>query len=244
VEFNEIKTGTSKEVPARTAIYAEPKIGKTTFASQADDVFFLNIEGGTSYLQKQVRSTPVLKSYDDVIAWLRHIYEDEKFTCGTIAVDSLDWLETLAQERIIKQYGAKSINDPACKDFAYFKGVMMAADDAIKVLRWLDAIYEKKSIKCILIAHSQVKTVDFPNQDPYQRHELKLSKWFAAKVNEWCDLILYAGLDFHVTKDKKVSEAKRVIFSGGNPSFVGGGRMKLPNKIDLNYEALKKELLK
>jgi hypothetical protein len=243
-EFQETTVGQSKEMPARIVIYAEPKIGKTTFAAEAEDVFFINLEGGTSYLKNKVRSTPVLNSYDEVISWLKHIYEDDAFTCGTIAVDSLDWLETLAQDRIVKLHGAKSITDPSVKDFAYFKGVMSAADDAIKVLKWLNAIYEKKGIKCILIAHSQVKNVDLPNQDPYQRHELKLSKWFAAKVNEWCDLVLYAGLDFYVNKEGKTSDAKRVIFGGGNPSFVGGGRMPISSKIDLSYEALKEELLK
>lgn len=244
MEFNEIEIGQSKEMPARIVVYGEPKLGKSTFAAQADDVFFLNIEDGISYLKSKVRSTPKLKTYDEVIAWLKHIYESEDFTAGTIALDSLDWLEQLAQARLIKQYNAKSINDPGVKDFAFFKGVLMAADDCFTVLKWLDAIYEKKGIRTILIAHSQVKGVDLPNQDPYSRHELKLSKSLAAKVNEWADIILYCGFSFHVSKEGKTSDPQRVIFAGGSASFVGGGRMSLPREIPLDYAKLKEEVTK
>jgi hypothetical protein len=242
MEFVEQEVGQSKEMPARIVIYGEPKLGKSSFAAQADDVFFLNIEGGLSYLSRKVRSTPKLEAFEDVIAWLKHIYENDSFTAGTIAIDSADWLETLAQNKLIKQHSAKSITDPSVKDFAYFKGVMDAAGECVKILSWLDAIYKKKGIKSIIIAHSQIKGVDLPNQDPYSRHEMKLSKWFGARVNEWADLILYAGYSFHVTKDGNTTEPKRVLYAGGSASFIGGGRMALKKELPLDYEALKKEI--
>jgi hypothetical protein len=242
MDFTETKAGQSKEMPSKIVLYGVPKIGKTRFAAQADDVFFIDIEGGLDYLDKSVRATPKLKTYDEVIAWLKHIYEDEKFTCGTIAIDSLDWLETLAQERLIKANNAKSITDSVVKEFAYFKGVMNAADDVIKVFKWLDAIHTKKGIKSILIAHSQIKNVDLPTQDPYSRHEMKLSKYLAAKANEWGDLVLFADYTFHVTKDKKTSEPKPVLCAGGSASFIGGGRMLLAKELPLDYKQLEKHI--
>lgn len=241
-QFEETTVGQSKAMPAKMVIYAEPKVGKTTFASQADDVFFINIEGGLDYLEKKVRSTPRLTTYDEVIAWLGHIYNSPDFTAGLLVIDSLDWLESLAQEKLIKQEGATSITDPKVKAFAYHKGVVDAADMCIKVLKWLDAINQKKGIPSLLIAHSQVKTVDLPNQDPFSRHEMKLSKSLGARVNEWADLIIFAGYSFHVTKDGKATEPKRVIFAGGKASYIGGGRMKLLREIPLDYNELKKEI--
>lgn len=241
--FEEVESGQSKEMPARTVIYGVPKIGKSRFAAQYPDVFFINIEGGLEYLDRKVRSTPKLKTYDEVIAWLRHIYESEDFTCGTIAIDSLDWLENLSQAKLIKQYNAKNINDPMVKDFAFFKGVLMAADDAITVFKWLDAIHEKKGINAVLIAHSTVKNIDLPDKDAYARHELKLSKSLAAKVSEWADLILFADYSFHVSKETgKTSTPNPVLFAGGSAAFVGGGRMSLSKEIPLNYDQLKKEI--
>lgn len=245
MEFTEVVAGQSKEMPAKMAIYAEPKIGKTTFASQIDDAFFINIEGGLDYLERKVRSTPKLTSFDDVIGWLRHIYENDDFTAGRIVLDSLDWVETLAQKKLIKEHGAKSIVDSNVKAFAYNKGVMEAADLACKAIDWLDAIYLKKGIPALLIAHSEVKTIDLPKKEPYSRHQLKLSKNLGAKANEWADLILFAAFKFHVAdKGKIVSSPQRVLLAGDDVSFVGGGRMKLPKELPLDYNELKKEITK
>lgn len=238
IQFEEISAGESKEMPAKKVIYGVPKIGKTRFAAEADDVFFINIEGGLDYVGKKVRSTPKLNSFDDVLAWLKHIHDDDKFTCGTIAVDSIDWAEALAQAKLVKQYGGKSITDSAVKEFAYFKGVMEAANEATKVLLFLDAIYKKKGIKSLLIGHSEIKQIDLPNKEPYSRHQLKLSKYFAAKVSEWADLILFADYSFHVTKDGKPTEPTPALLAGGSASFVGGGRMMLPKELPLSYKQL------
>jgi hypothetical protein len=243
-EFTETAAGESKELPAKMVIYGVPKIGKSRFAAQADDVFFINIEGGLDYLPNRVRATPKLNTYDEVLGWLKYIYESPDFKCGTIAVDSLDWLETLAQQRLCKQYNAKSITDPAVKDFAYFRGVVVASEDAAKLMTWLDAIYKKKGIKAIVIAHSQIKEVDLPTKDPFQRNELKLSKQLAARVAEWADLLLFADYSFHVTSEGKTSEQKAVLYAGGSPSFVGGGRMQLKNEIPIDYKLLTKEITK
>lgn len=243
-QFKETTVGQSNEMPAKIVIYGTPKTGKTRFAAQAEDVFFLNIEDGLDYLPSKVRATPKLNTYDEVVAWLRHIYEDEKFTCGSIALDSADWLETLAQNRLIKLHNAKSITDPSVKEFAYFKGVMQAADDAIAVVKWLDAIYKKKGIKSIVIAHSQIKEIDLPTKDPYQRHELKTSKYFGAKLAEWADLVLFADYSFHVSSEGKTSEPKPVLYAGGSAAFVGGGRMVLDKELPIDYNALKKHIEK
>lgn len=229
-------------MPAKIVIYAEPKTGKTTFCSEIDDVFFLNAEGGLDYLAKKVRTTPKLKTYDEVIGWLSHIYNSDDFTAGRIAVDSLDWIERLAQDVIIKRENARSIQDTTCPALTYSKGLVEGAEMCFTVIKWLDAIYEKKGIPSILIAHSQVKGVDLPNQDAYSRHEMKLSKQLGAKVNEWADLILYAGYTYHVSKDGKTSEPKRVLFGGDSMAYVGGGRMKLKKELPLNYNELKKEI--
>jgi len=244
MEFTEIKTGQSKDMPKKMVIYGVPKIGKSRFAAQADDVFFINIEGGLDYVGKEVRSTPKLVTHEEVNAWLKHIYETDSFNAGLIAVDSLDWLESLARTKVEKQHGNVSINDKAYAAFAYGAGVAMVADEAMTTLRWIDAIIKKKGIPFLLIAHGQVRTVDLPTQDPYSRHELKLGKTLAAKINEWADLILFADYSFHVTKDGKTSEPKPTLFAGGSAAFVGGGRMRLSKELPLDYNQLKKEICK
>lgn len=241
-EFTEIKNGKATGIPARMAIYGVPKIGKSSFAAQAADVFFINIEGGIDYLKEEVRSTPRLKTYDEVIGWLKHIYNTDAFVCGTLAIDSIDWWETLAQEKLVKQYGGTSITDPKVPAFAYYKGVIEAAGLAMDVFKWLDAIYAKKGIKAILIGHSAIKQMDLPNRDPFSKYQLKMSKYLAARLLEWADLIMFADYEFFVSQDGKPSEQKRVLRTGNDASFEGGGRMQLKNTIPLDYNELSKAL--
>ena len=242
--FVETTVGLSKDMPAKIVIYGIPKIGKSRFAAQANDAFFIDLEGGLSYMPTKVRATPKLVIYDEAIGWLKHIYETDSFTAGTIVIDSLDWLETLAQQRLCKQNNARSIVDPACKDFAYHKGVVMAAEDTFNVVKWLDAIYTKKGIKTILVAHSQIKDIDMPDRDPHSRHEMKLSKQLSGKINEWADLILFCDYSFFVSKEGKTSEPKPCLYAGGSASFVGGGRMLLEKEMPIDYKTLEKHITK
>jgi hypothetical protein len=243
-EFVEIEAGQSKEMPAKKVLYGVPKIGKTRFAAEAEDAFFINIEGGLDYIGKKVRATPKLNTMDEVLGWLKHIYENDAFKCGTIIVDSIDWAERLAQKKLIKMYNGKSITDSTVKEFAYNKGVSDAASDTAKIMEWLDAIYKKKGIKALLIAHSEIKTVDLPTKEPYSRHQLKLSKQLSGIVNEWADLILFADYSFHVSKDGKPTEPKPVLYAGGSAAFVGGGRMLLDKELPLNYKQLEQYITK
>lgn len=242
MEFTEVTVGQSKEFPQKLVIFGVPKCGKSRFAAQADDVFFINIENGLDYIGHKVRSTPKINTYEEIIGWLKHIYDNDAFKAGTIAIDSLDWAEQLAQAKLIKSFGATSITDPSISAFAYYKGVLMAAEETMKILNWCDAIYKKKGIKTILIAHSQVKEVDLPNRDPYQRNEMKLSKQLGAKVLEWGDLILYCDYSFHVSKDGKTSEPKPMLFAGGSASFIGGGRMRLDKELPVDYKILEQHI--
>jgi len=241
-QFQEITAGTSKEMPAKTIIYGVPKIGKSSFAAQYPEPFFINIEGGLDYLPNKVRATPVLKKFDDMIAWLKHIYENDAFTCQTLIFDSLDWIETLAQKKISEAHDNIPVSDMTHKPFAYAKGYEMAAAEALKVFAWADVIYKKKGIKTVFICHSQVKNIDLPNKDPYSRHELKLYKTLSAKAFEWADLVLFADYSFHVTKDGKTSEPKPTLFAGNSAAFIGGGRMRLSKEMPLNYKQLEKEI--
>jgi hypothetical protein len=240
--FQEIITGESKEMPARIIVYGREKIGKSRFAAEAPDAFFINVEGGLQYLGRKTRSTPKLESFDEVIETLKHIHDDEKFKCGTVVLDSADWIEELAQAKLIKMNGAKSITDPNVKAFAYFRGVVDAANECMRILTWLDKIKQKKNINAIIIAHSIVKEVDLPGKDPFSRNQLKLSKQLGSKLMEWCDLALYADYSFFVTPDGKTSEPKPVLFTGGDASHIGGGRLKLKAQLPLSYSALETEI--
>lgn len=244
MNFEIKKVGKSKAFPAKVVIFGVPKIGKSRFASNAEGAFFIDAEGGLDYLDKETLSTPTLKNFDDVVGWLNHLLKKETDTSNikTVIIDSFDWVEKYAQEKITKAYNAASIYDPRVKDFAYHKGVLMAAEEAWRVITLLNLLWDQKQIRAIILCHSTVREMDLPGKDNYSKHVLKLSKHLGAKLNEWADLILFADYDFHVDKDGKVSEQKAMLFTCGDASFEGGGRMLLKNKIPLDFAELEKQL--
>jgi hypothetical protein len=241
MEFNEVKMGLSKEMPAKMVVFGVPKIGKSRFAAQFPDAFFINVEDGLQYLGKEVRSTPALHSFDEVLGWLKHIHDAESFKAGRLVIDSLDWVESLAKDKVEKEHGAP-LSDRAHKAYAYGAGQAMVDDAVMRVFRGLDAIYKKKGIPSLLIAHSVIKTIDLPTKDPYSKYELKMSKATAAKATEWADLVLFADYSFAVTKDGKTSEPRPVFLAGGSAAYTGGGRMLLNKEIPLSYDHLIKEI--
>lgn len=242
-QFEETLVGQSVDFPAKLLIYGTPKVGKSRFASGADDVFFINIEGGLDYLDKKVRSTPKLNTYDEVVGWLKHIYEDDKFTCGTIALDSLDWLEKLAQEKLVKAHSASNITDP--KYFGYGKGDIMVGEEIAKIFKWIDAINKKKGIRAIVIAHSEIKTIDLPDGEAFSRFQMRLTKYSLARAQEWADLILFARNKFSVNSEgKAVGKEKPTLCAGGSAAHVSGGRMTLTEELPLDYKTLFDHLTK
>lgn len=246
MEFNEIETGLSKEMPSKIVVYGVPKIGKSRFASQFPDPFYINVEDGLNYIGKKVRATPKLHTYDEVIGWLMHIYNSDvgKFTTGRLIVDSLDWAESLARAKVEGMHEGRSIKDQSYKPFSYGAGQSFVDEEVMRIFRALDKIYEKHAIPSLLIAHSAIKTLDLPTKDPYSKYELKVSKAVAAKAAEWADLVLFADYSFHITKEGKTSEPRPVFMAGGSASYTGGGRMLLKNEVPLNYEQLKMEITK
>lgn len=238
------KKGRSKEVPSKLVIFGPPKIGKTTFASQAPKPLFIDIEGGLDYLDSEVDSTARIDTFDELISTLKYIHQQESFEYETLVIDSMDWAEKLSTDKLVKKHNASSITDPAVKEFAYYKGVIMAAEQSMVLMKYLDAIYRKHGTKSIVIAHAEVKTIDLPNKDAFQRYELKLSKYLKARLEEWADLILFADYQFFVTSDGKTSEQKRVLRTGGDASFTGGGRMRLPDTLPISYKKLQEEINK
>lgn len=241
--FAEVTAGESREMPAKMVIYGIPKIGKSRFCSQIEDVFFLDIEGGLSYLDKKVRATPKLKTFDEVLKWLEYILTDEKFKAGTIALDSADWLEALIIAKIEKDHG-KKITDKYHEPFTFGNNRVMVAAEFYRIITALNLIYEKKGIKAVFIAHCHLREVSTPLTEPYNRYEMKFfSKEVGAKLNEWGDIILFCDKIFHVADGgMKTSEPTPMLLSGKSASYIGGGRMEIRQDLPLDYHELKKHI--
>jgi hypothetical protein len=100
----------------RVMVYGVEGIGKSTFAAGAPDPIFILTEDGLGSLA--VEHFPLAKSLDDVMSAIGTLYE-ESHDFKTVALDSLDWLETMIWQDVERKYDAK--------DLAFGKGAVIAA---------------------------------------------------------------------------------------------------------------------
>ena len=84
--------------PPRILIHGTAGLGKTTLAASIPGVIFIQTEDGLAGVA-DVPHFPLAKSYDDVMSAL-HELANEKHQFKAIAIDSLDWLESLIWQKV------------------------------------------------------------------------------------------------------------------------------------------------
>ena len=102
--------------PPRIMVYGSEGVGKSTFAANAPKTVFIQTEDGLSEID--CSKLPLATSFDEVVRQLTAI-RDEEHEFGTLALDSLDWLERLIWDRVCQDYGVKCIEKA---DGGYGKG--------------------------------------------------------------------------------------------------------------------------
>jgi DNA polymerase III delta prime subunit len=232
--LSQVKRGKVK-VPHLVLIYGPDGVGKSTFAADAPNPIFLGTEKGTSNLN--VARFPSPKSFTDVLAAVTELTTD-KHEYQTLVIDSLDWLEPVVWEAVIKQDGrATSIEDVGG---GYGKGYVLALRMWQQLKTALEILREKRDMNIVLIAHSQVKTFQDPTLNAgYDRYQLKLNDKAAALFREFVDTVLFANYEVLTHKDgsktRAVGDGARFLFTERRPAFDAKNRWGLPFKLDLDW---------
>lgn len=226
--------------PIRATIYGSGGIGKTTFAASAEAPVFLCVEDGLGDLD--VPHWDVSKgTFADVMEAIGTLYTDDHDR-KTLVIDSLDWLEPKVWAETCARGDVKGpwndIETPG-----YGKGYAAATDVWCELIDGLNALRNDRGMHIILIAHSQVKTFNSPETEPYDRHELKLHKGASAKIIEWSDLLLFCNYRTSIVKTDKgfkkthtrgVSGGDRLGYTNERPAWIAKQRFNLPDSISLD----------
>lgn len=222
--------------PPRMVIFGEHKIGKSTFAASFPDPIFIKTEDGLDHIDTS--SFPLSKSFADVMASINELtIGDHKFK--TVAVDSLDWLETLIFEAacIGSGKGYKSI-----EDFGYGKGYTEALNYWHQFLDALNVLRDTRGMAVVLLAHHTIKRFDAPDSESYDQYRIKLNDKAGALVQEWADIIGFAAPETFMKKSevgfnkevvRAVGTGRRLLYLQSKPSFQAGNRYGLPESIGL-----------
>jgi len=226
--------------PPRMVIYGEHKIGKSTFAASFPNTVFIATEEGLDHIDAQ--SFPLCTSYADVLACISELFS-KPHDFSTVAIDSLDWLETLIFSQACKDSGK---NYTSIEDFGYGKGYVEALKYWHEILGGLNALRDKRGMAVVCIAHHAIKRFDAPDTESYDQYRIKLHDKAGALVQEWADVIGFCAEETHTKKSeagfnkevvRAIGTGRRLLHLRGKPSFQAGNRYNLPPAVELNANA-------
>lgn len=215
----------------KTVLYGPEGIGKSTLASCFPNPLFLDMEGGTAQLN--VRRIAKPSTVDELIAIIDEIAVTPSL-CGSLIIDTADWMEMLCIEDICKTY-----KKPGIEEFGFGKGYVYLGETFARVLAALDKVIAA-GIHVVITAHAKMRKFEQPDEmGAYDRWEMKLTKHTAPLLKEWADLLLFCNYQtFVVTAENKSTKAqggKRVMYTSHHPCWDAKNRHSLPEVLDLDY---------
>ena len=206
------------------------KIGKTTWAASAPNAIGILTEDGADNVD--ANAFPLAQSLSDVYTALQTLIA-EPHDFQTLFVDSLDWLEPMVQAHVCAANNWKHIEAPG-----FGKGYIAAAEEWRNFLNGLETLRSERNMGIILIAHDKIKRIEDPLTEGYDSHVLKLHDRAGSLIQEWADVIGYAGYRIFTSKTdagfgnketKATTTGERVLHVEPHPAHCGGNRFGLTN---------------
>ena len=228
-----ITTG-KKQTPLKVVVYGPEGVGKTTFGSRFPGAVFIDTEGSTSHMDVARTDTP--KTWPELMEQVRWFNEnDDKL--GTLVIDTLDWSERLAVRDVCLEKKVESI-----EDIPYGRGWVFVKDRFAKLLETLDEL-RNKGVNIVLIAHSQVKKFELPDEmGSYDRYMLKLNeKNIAPIIKEWVDMMLFVNYRTDIVTDadgktkKGKGGQKRIMYANHSACWDAKNRFGLPDEMPFDF---------
>ncbi len=225
--------------PRRVLLYGTHGIGKSTWAAQAPDVLFLDLEGGLDDIDV-TKTEEQLTHLDSVIIALTELYNN-KHGFRWLAIDSVDWLEGLIHDQVARDAGKA-----AFAEIGFGNGYKSAQVYWDRILSMLDYLRTEQGVGIILLAHTAVKKFADPMSDSYDRYQPALHETAAATLQEWADEVLFASYRVHTRKQDEGFGKERVIAGGSGeriirctetPAALAKNRLSLPDTIEFSWQA-------
>ena len=220
----------------RLVAYGPEGIGKSTFASQFPEPLFIDTEGGTHRLD--VARFPKPENWKELCDMVDAVIDDPS-VCKTLIIDTIDRAEDLLANQLMAEYSVDTIDKVGG---GYGRGWTSLQERFQKdFLNRLDKVIAK-GINVVLLAHALMRKFESPEDPPYDRWEMKLSKKVTPIVREWCDILLFINYEVKTVetngKAKARGKAKRVMHANHSPTYDAKNRYNLPDTLPLSFEPL------
>lgn len=221
----------------RLTCYGAEGIGKSTFASKFPDPLFIDIEEGTKTLD--VARLPKPDTWAMLLAEIDAVIEEPE-CCRTLVIDTIDRAEALLTIALLEEGKCDSIEKYGG---GYGKGYTALQERFSKdLLTRLDKLIAK-GVNVTLLGHAQMRKLESPDDPPYDRWELKVSKKVAPIVKEWSDILLFTNYEVMVVeengKNKAKGVAQRYMYANHKPTYDAKNRYGLPDRMKLDFSEIK-----
>lgn len=226
-----------QEVAPRLCFYGAHGIGKSTLASQFPAPIFIPTEDGLDALE--VTSFPLATSLDDVRGSIGTLATQEH-QFKTVVLDSVDWLiEPLITADVESKHTEK--------EMSFGKGQMMVAEALREVLSGLDVLRRRRGMNVVLLAHASAVRYEDPRTEPYDRYQPKIPNRCNALLQEWVDVMAFAGfriiikkaeVGFNNTVTRGITTGERLLHFIETPAYVAKNRYSCPETITMAYDQL------
>lgn len=235
MKFNIVKG--KQKTAIRCCCYGAEGIGKSTFASQFPDPLFIDVEGGTKQLD--ISRFPQPETWNELLEMVDAVIEDPT-VCKTLVIDTADRAEMLLTAQLLNEGKVDSIEKYGG---GYGKGYTALAERFNKdLLMRLDKLIAK-GVNVTLIAHAAMRKLESPDEPPYDRWELKVSKKIAPLIKEWTDILCFMKYEQVVIEEngrnKAKGKAKRIMIFNHRPTCDAKNRFGLEDDLPLSFEPLR-----
>lgn len=226
------------ERPMRLLVYGTEGVGKTLFAANAPSPIFIPTEDGTDSFD--VPRFPRPQSWAELLDAVDELL-NSPHEYKTVVIDTLDAAEPMCWQHIVDN--ARSPKIKSVEDFGFGKGYVAALDAWRVLLSRLELLRARREMHVLLIAHSWIKPFKNPEDEDYDRYELKLHTKAGGLIKEWADAVLFARFETFTNTDEKskrsrgVSTGARVIHTQRTAAFDAKNRFDLPPTLPLDWTA-------
>lgn len=245
-KYTRASTGTIPQIQPPIAIfYGGPDVGKSTFASNIPNSFFLMTEKGlgvntAEHFQLEGGAADIPQDFDQFWAQAQAMKTEEFADVKYVIVDTLTALEQLIHQRVADDAGKISI-----EDIGYGAGYKTAIVFHQLLLGWAKEL-QAMGKGVIFLAHEEVTRFDAPDSASYDRYQIKLHKAAFKLYHESTDIIGHCYIDSYVKTDESgggfnkektraISREKRMVKLSNTPAAIAKNRFKLKPTMNLDW---------